>query len=459
MIGSATALVPAHNEAGTIVSCVRAIQDSSYPLVDIIVVADACTDDTAELAREAGATVYETDCADKAGAQNAVLDLILTDLVVGFDGDTLPARNCIARMVREMWNRDLDAVCATVLPIQPKGFFIRSRRYAYALGRRTWRAAQSAIGRVQVLTGAAYVFKTEAIKAIGGFPTVGISADMDATWTLHRAGYRLAYVGNAIAYTYDPQTFSEYRSQMRRWAAGYFQTMAKHKRQLGHWRAMLVVWTMIFDLLTLPITYATIAWWAATDPYRLRWVWAYVLGHVAVNTILAATVIGPREALLGAIPYYLVNYYNKGLYLWTLAREWVLGRHYGSWTGRHGRPTVIRPMTDTRRYVLASAAAWALTFAAVWGHMGAPRFHGPSEPHSHVRQGAVSCCLEEPFKATQGSASVSDSLSTFLLVSSLHPVGGGRKGPPPKNGPLTCDDGALAWISTQLVRRKVQANS
>jgi cellulose synthase/poly-beta-1,6-N-acetylglucosamine synthase-like glycosyltransferase len=217
---TATALIPAHNEAANIAACVAAVRGSGYPLERILVVADACTDDTAELARAAGAEVVETDCKDKAGAQNAVLHSITSDLIVGFDADTMPARDCVKKMVKRMRRDQLDAVCATVLPIQTRGFFIRARQYDYALGRRWWRAAQSVAGRVQVLTGAAYVFKADAIRAIGGFPTVGISADMDATWSLHRAGYRLAYVGEAVAYTVDPETWSDYRKQMRRWAAG-----------------------------------------------------------------------------------------------------------------------------------------------------------------------------------------------------------------------------------------------
>jgi biofilm PGA synthesis N-glycosyltransferase PgaC len=237
-------------------------------------------------------------------------------------------------------------------PCPTKGFYIRARRYAYALGRRWWRLAQSEVGRVQVLTGAAYIFRTEAIQAVGGFPSVGISADMDATWTLHRAGYRLAYVGRAVAFTVDPETFQAYRAQMRRWAAGFYQTMAKHRRQLWHPRAILVVGSGLFDLLALPITYGLIGWHLLTSPQHVRWYWAYAAVHLLVNTILVATVVGVREALLGAIPYTLVNFYNKGLYLWTFVREWILGCHYASWTGRHGRATVITPLRPKRAATL-----------------------------------------------------------------------------------------------------------
>jgi poly-beta-1,6-N-acetyl-D-glucosamine synthase len=367
---NATALIPAHNEADTIGLCVAAIRASTYPLAQIIVVADACTDDTAQRARHAGATVVESDVKDKAGAQNTVLPSIDTELIVGFDADTFPEPDCVERMVEAMRRDQLDAVCGTVLPVQPRGLFIRARRYAYALGRRWWRIAQSRVGRVQVLTGACYVFRTTAIKAVGGFPSVGISADMDATWTLHNAGYRLAYVGDAVAHTVDPETFAAYRLQMRRWAAGYYQTMAKHRRQLWRPQALLVVATALVDLLTLPVTYAWIVWMAFTNPPMVRWYWAWVLGHLLITTVLVATVVGWKEAVLGAVPYTLVNFYNKGLYLWTFVREWILGCHYASWTGRHGRATVITSIRATRVAGLAWVTLAGILAVDWWGGRG-----------------------------------------------------------------------------------------
>ncbi|NMA25580.1 MAG: glycosyltransferase, partial [Clostridiales bacterium] len=55
------ALVCARNEAGVIGELIESLKDQSYPaeLLDIYVLADNCTDDTASRAREAGAIVFE----------------------------------------------------------------------------------------------------------------------------------------------------------------------------------------------------------------------------------------------------------------------------------------------------------------------------------------------------------------------------------------------------------------
>ena len=53
-------IIAARNERAVIANLIASIRQQDYPeeLVDIFVIADNCTDDTAEVAREAGATVF-----------------------------------------------------------------------------------------------------------------------------------------------------------------------------------------------------------------------------------------------------------------------------------------------------------------------------------------------------------------------------------------------------------------
>lgn len=381
-----TVLVPAHDEAATIGRCIAAVQASTYPVQEIVVIADACSDNTARLAKEAGTRVLETNFQDKAAAQNAALWDVTTDVVVGFDGDTWPDPDCIRLMVEHIERDGLDATCSTILPAQgsqvpysPPGlrgrlegaFFTRSRRFAYALGRRWWRLCQAKVGRIQVLTGACYAFKTKAIHEIGGFPNGLITADMDATWALHGAGYRLDYTGDALAWTMDPEDFRTYRNQMRRWSSGYYQNMAKHRGQLRNWRSLLVVGGAILDLVCLFAieAYLVHALVAGSNPSLLRAFLFWTAVHTVVSMGLVASVVGIKEAVLGVVPYTLVNYYNKWLYLTGFVREWILGRHYASWTGRQGRKTVITPMAWARRLGLTQIGIFtgtALALAGFW---------------------------------------------------------------------------------------------
>ena len=93
----------------------------------------------------------------------------------------------------------------------------------------------------------------------------------------------------------------------------------------------------------------------------------YIAIHILVNIGLVASVVGIREAVLGFLPWLIVNWYTRWLYLAALFREWILGRHYASWTGRQGRATVITPMTSRRKLALTALTAVAAVFAtAAW---------------------------------------------------------------------------------------------
>jgi biofilm PGA synthesis N-glycosyltransferase PgaC len=67
-----TVLVPAHDEGDRILSTLEGLWSQTLPPTRVVVVADNCSDDTASLARSAGAEVFETvgNADTKAGALN-----------------------------------------------------------------------------------------------------------------------------------------------------------------------------------------------------------------------------------------------------------------------------------------------------------------------------------------------------------------------------------------------------
>ncbi|MCX4314694.1 MAG: glycosyltransferase family 2 protein, partial [Clostridia bacterium] len=104
-------VIPARNESDVIADTVKCLLASDYPreLFDVFVVADNCTDNTAELARNAGAIVYERSDPDpkhhKAGyALKYLFERIMDEhageyeAFIKFDADNLMERDYISRM-------------------------------------------------------------------------------------------------------------------------------------------------------------------------------------------------------------------------------------------------------------------------------------------------------------------------------------------------------------------------
>ena len=55
------AIIPAHNEENVVKNLIESLKNQDYPkeLIDMYVIADNCTDNTAKIAKDAGAIVYE----------------------------------------------------------------------------------------------------------------------------------------------------------------------------------------------------------------------------------------------------------------------------------------------------------------------------------------------------------------------------------------------------------------
>ena len=100
-------VIPAHNEAAGIEATIASVWEQTVRPDDVTVVADNCTDDTAELARANGAQVFETvaNRYRKAGALNQFLESQLpllsdSDVVLVMDADTRLSPHASSRSPR-----------------------------------------------------------------------------------------------------------------------------------------------------------------------------------------------------------------------------------------------------------------------------------------------------------------------------------------------------------------------
>lgn len=115
LLQAAAVVVPAHNEAAGISDCLRAVAAASLPVaragvpVEVVVVADSCTDATADIARAAGVHVLEVQ-AGSVGAARAtgcaqalrVLDGLLrqSSWLAMTDADSIVPRDWLSAQVR-----------------------------------------------------------------------------------------------------------------------------------------------------------------------------------------------------------------------------------------------------------------------------------------------------------------------------------------------------------------------
>ena len=168
---SVTVMIPARNEALHIGATLLSLSRQTLQPTMVWVIADNCTDDTADVARAHGANVYTTiaNVHRKAGGLNQLLARVLPtsgplDAVLVMDADTVMVDGFIERAVAEFDGLpELDAVGGVFFGEDAPGLLAQLQRNEYL---RYGRDISRRQGRVFVLTGTASLFRADALAAV-----------------------------------------------------------------------------------------------------------------------------------------------------------------------------------------------------------------------------------------------------------------------------------------------------
>jgi biofilm PGA synthesis N-glycosyltransferase PgaC len=330
------ALVPARNEPG-IAATVASLLGQTHPPY-VVVVANNCTDDTAERARAAGA--YVIDMPDNPGRKAGALNYGLTalddeladgDAVVIMDADSVITSTFIADALPHLGNPadDVEHLCddecgddshprdgrITVEPRRPgagavsgafeavrvPGFLPLLQRTEFAQARH--RIGQRA-GNVNVLSGAAAVFTVQALRAVraargtvlpgtpGDWYDVGsLTEDYEITLAVKALGWAPVSPAHLRVDTDVMRTVSELWQQRIRWQHGYLRDTARYPLAMT-WRSWLVQgWAYLAALIPILAVVLTVQGLATGGQWTPGLVWLAV-----VPVFVAAEVFSARRA-------------------------------------------------------------------------------------------------------------------------------------------------------------------
>jgi cellulose synthase/poly-beta-1,6-N-acetylglucosamine synthase-like glycosyltransferase len=262
-------VVPAHNESTVITRTVASLKALDWPadFMRIIVVADNCTDDTAELARSAGAHVIERTNENLRGKgyalsyafQASIRDAKASAVVI-VDADAEVSKNLLeAFAVRiEDGEQALQAHYGVLNPMASwrtrlitiaKGSFhiVRSR-------------AREKLGVSCGIRGNGWCVTHSLLQAVP-YQAYSLTEDLEYGIDLGMKGYRVAYCDEAHSDA-DMVTGEQIASKQRsRWEAGRFQLIRSKTLPLlatAIKKRSLICLDLAFDLMVLPLTYVVL---------------------------------------------------------------------------------------------------------------------------------------------------------------------------------------------------------
>ncbi len=337
-------LVAARNEERVLPFLLQSIAKQDYPseLLDVFVIADNCTDATAEIAKQYGATVYTRVDHEKVGKGYALHDLIehirsdgaldRYDAFLIFDADNVLRQDYISQINRTC-SDGYDAFCG----------YRNSKNYGdnwVSAGYAIWylhesthmNRSRSLLGTSGIVNGTGFGFTRRVLELCGEWKFFTLTEDIEFnTWCVTH-GVRVGYCHEAMAYDEQPARFRQSWRQRTRWAQGGLQVAVKYSGQLlrglfrGGWQtwacfetATLSLWgygmSAITFGLTMLVTFLAERWLGIAQSLLLAVVTAF-LSMMAIGALTLITewkripVTGTGKKLMGlvAFPMFMLSF-------------------------------------------------------------------------------------------------------------------------------------------------------
>ena len=234
--------IAAHNEESVIANLVRSIKEQDYPseLIDVFVVADACTDRTAKEARHAGAIVYERNDLARKGKSWVLdygFDRILNEYpdkyeaFFVFDADNLLSPGYVTEMNKLF---DQGFLVGTSYR-NSKNFDSSWVSSAYALWflreAKFLNNSRMLCGTGCAISGSGWMVSARIVQGMHGWDFHTLTEDIQFSTFCAANGIRIGYAP-AEFYDEQPLTFKASWTQRMRWTKGFYQVFFSYNRDL-----------------------------------------------------------------------------------------------------------------------------------------------------------------------------------------------------------------------------------
>jgi biofilm PGA synthesis N-glycosyltransferase PgaC len=233
-----TIIVACRNEEKQIKSTLQYIAKQDYEgSIHVIVVDNASTDETYKVAKESAKElgmdvfVVKEGNPGKFNALNTALNYVVTDYVMTLDADTLLHKSAVRYIVSRIKSApdDVCAVAGSVLVKNSRTSFVaKLQEWDYFLGISSIKRMQGLYQGTLVAQGAFSLYKTEALRAVKGWPDA-IGEDIVLTWRFLKNNWRVFYEPHAISFTDVPLNLKHLGRQRSRWARGMIEALREIK--------------------------------------------------------------------------------------------------------------------------------------------------------------------------------------------------------------------------------------
>ncbi len=316
-------LIPAHNEADVIAGTIKdlfATQNYPRELYDVIVVAHNCTDNTAELAEQAGAKVIILDDPDPTHRMalyplkhgiNEIMKLEgeeAYDVVIHLDADNHLSPDYTSLM-NDAFQSGVDFARGYEGALNgAQNFYTKACALFYAFDSRFGSRVRERMNIAAHVNGSGAMMSVRMLKECGGYDCETISDDAEFNFNRMLEGRKGHFVEDAVVYEDMPASFKDTLNRNKRIGAGSM-TLIKSKLKTmlgkffttGNFSFMEMFLTYSFNFLAIlfsiwiPLYYVyhfTYTGLIANGVITVSWMPIGYYNAMLWNTLIAAACVG-----------------------------------------------------------------------------------------------------------------------------------------------------------------------
>ncbi|TDY44582.1 biofilm PGA synthesis N-glycosyltransferase PgaC [Alicyclobacillus sacchari] len=277
-------LVPCYNEAAMLEETLSALRVIDYPNYEVLVLNDASTDHTVDVAYAAMASDKRIRMVNipvrcgKAHALNAGVFASRGEILVTIDADAVIHPDAVRYMVAHFVNAGGERVGAVTG--SPR---VRNRatllgkvqvvEYGSIIG--LIKRAQRILGKLMTVSGVIAAFRKRAILDCGFWDEDMITDDIAISWKLQRQAWDIRYEPRALCWMWVPETLRGLWRQRMRWAQGGVEVLIQNISVWQRWSQRRLIpiyleetvsilwsylWLISFVLLIIQALHGKVPW-------------------------------------------------------------------------------------------------------------------------------------------------------------------------------------------------------
>jgi biofilm PGA synthesis N-glycosyltransferase PgaC len=312
-------LVPCYNESETAIETLTTACAVDYPAFEVIAINDGSSDDTGAILDRLAAelpnlrVIHLAENGGKANALNTGALLAANELLLCIDGDALLDRMALRWTAYNFRRADVGAITGNPRIRNRSSLLGRLQVGEFSSIVGLIKRAQTAYGTLFTVSGVIAGFRRRALADAGWWSSHTLTDDIDVTWRIQMAGWRVTYAPSVLVWILMPETLTGLWKQRVRWAEGGVQMMLDYFRPMILFRQPRLILIYVNYVFSVIWSFAILLGVMLMVAHWLGWQSPLVAAGVSLLPSWWGAVLAVTYLVQAAVSHLVEQRYERGM--------------------------------------------------------------------------------------------------------------------------------------------------